>query len=771
MPASHFSRRTMRRSIGLGAALAIVAVLGVKLVICSSSRVDCTRAIQSAPFSVAVAICQREYERTHNETTAAMLAEVLLEKGNYLAAATLAYSLRSTEVRSDAARILAKIALSEGWLADAASALEYAKGLHRRQHRVDEIAKDERYLAEIHSKRLQFSEALLALDACIAEARSTNNTVLEGDCHLAAAQVLTRVGYLDAARQEIDRAAQFLTSASDLARLWYERGNIESSPTFQGKKAQMAVAEFEQALAYATHAQRYELIQTLELNLAYSLAEIGRVDDAEQHLADAASLDRDNVFENERGVLAARIAYRRGNLDLAWSLNERVYPRMDAEYDREAMIDLSVIQTRIALARHDLSAAEHWARIGVDHGEKLRSIQTSLELRSWIMSRQREPYELLFTILVHANRPEEALLVFDSWQGRTLIEAMARPGQLASPDLRGVAGGLASLGRWFPSISEARVFEGNLRNDRAAIDVLRGIDLLALIVADQEVWCVTARRGQLRISNLGPLSKLRERFDRFFAQPTDQVLASELGALILRDGIFRPTDDALRVLLDASFVALPIAALRRDGQPLIAVRPVLRVPKLPTERCAHVERPTHALVLADAAGDLPDARREALIVGHLLDTTSDIGPAATSEALFGASRDMALHLAVHAEIDAGGGVLKLHDRGVSAAEISARRLGPSLVVLAACSTARSWNPQFGSLATAFLSAGSTDVVATLRPVSDAGTNKIVTRFYEAGGVKDPVRALAMVQARLSATDDQEWPSFAVYGGEFCSSHQ
>ena len=73
-------------------------------------------------------------------------------------------------------------------------------------------------------------------------------------------------------------------------------------------------------------------------------------------------------------------------------------------------------------------------------------------------------------------------------------------------------------------------------------------------------------------------------------------------------------------------------------------------------------------------------------------TTALVGAAATSTALFAAKTDPLLHIAVHADIDAGGGVLKLHDREVSAAEISANKLGPALVVLSACSTARARDP-------------------------------------------------------------------------------
>jgi CHAT domain-containing protein len=173
-------------------------------------------------------------------------------------------------------------------------------------------------------------------------------------------------------------------------------------------------------------------------------------------------------------------------------------------------------------------------------------------------------------------------------------------------------------------------------------------------------------------------------------------------------------------------------------------------------------------VLADAAGDLPAARRESSRVASLFQTTPLVGDAATSTALLAARSDALLHVAVHADVDAGGGVLKLHDRGVSAPEISAYKLGPRLVVLSGCSTARSWDPELaGSLSTAFLAGGAERVVATLRPVSDAGALELTRRFYDARGAEDPVRVLARIQAELARGDHEEWPNFAVFARDAC----
>jgi len=203
---------------------------------------------------------------------------------------------------------------------------------------------------------------------------------------------------------------------------------------------------------------------------------------------------------------------------------------------------------------------------------------------------------------------------------------------------------------------------------------------------------------------------------------------------------------------------------------VIAARPVLRMPRLPAvaASCAARSAVDGAVVLADVAGDLPDARRESSKVASLFNATPLVGVAATSKALFAAKPDSLLHVAVHADVN-GSGFLKLHDRAVSAPEISASKLGPALVVLSACSTAQSGDPELaGSLSTAFLTGGSARVVATLRPVSDLGALEITNSFYTAGGVGDPVRVLADIQSQLATGDNKDWPNFAVFGGDLCT---
>jgi hypothetical protein len=466
--------------------------------------------------------------------------------------------------------------------------------------------------------------------------------------------------------------------------------------------------------------------------------------------------------------VAAQIAYRQHDLARASSLTDKYFKLVgpDDSVDRDDRIDLATLQARIELERDDLKGAERWARRGVELVEGVRGVQSALELRPWVLAKRRAPYELRFTALARSHQIEAAAMVFDEWQGRTVQDALARPWRPASLDYRGIADQITRLDRWLRMASQAPLARSPDRD--AVLRTMRGIDLLALIVANDDVWSLTANHGPPRISRLGPLAQIKELVDDFRGHPTDVKLASALGALLLPDASFRTTREVLHVLVDGRLGGLPVAALRHGATPLIAMRPIVRVLRLPETRCVHVTRSGAATVLAAPGDTLPNAQREAEQVAALLHTTSKIGAAATKAALFAAASDGVLHVAAHGTIGMDGAALVLADGEVSALEISAHQRAPSLAVLSACDAATSEDPELaGSLAAGFLGAGSQHVVATLRPVSDAGALEITTRFYRAGGVADPARALAAVQSALAKTPNIDWPYFTVFGPDAC----
>lgn len=727
---------------------------------------SCVAAVQTAP-GLAVAVCQREYERDRMPSTGFLLADSLRSSGNLDAADAIARGLLTTPERANAFQILGKIATEQERYADAERSLETARDLHRQANRRGAVARDSQALARVFTESERFTDALVAVDECIVESKAIGDAETEMYCRMTAARVLLRVGYFALAQQELDRAAPSAKTDREQASLAFERGNLhqEVSRAPLGVSHQgQAVVAFERALALASRSGLTGLVQLVEMNLAYSLGELLRFDEAEQHLETAKRLDVDNQYADIRQMLAARFAFLRGNLTLADQLNTQVYDVIASSDER---IEIATLQARIALRTGDMRSAETWAMRGVSEVERIRAKQ-SIELRPWVLSTRREPYEVQFVVLARTGRFEQALLVFDQWQGRSLFDRMAYPATAPAAGLRDTAKQVRRMGDWLPVVSTAPIMRR--ASGRAALDVLAKLDLYALAVAEDSVFAISARAGKIDIRELGRYEGLQPRVDRFIANPTDVDVAMTLGKLLLPPEVSATTNKTLHVLLDGPIAALPFSALRRaDREPLVAARPVIRVLRLPETACVSA-MPTRMTVLADADSDLPAARREGEEVAALLPHARlEVGSAAKREVLFGTERGSLLHIAVHAKLSIGGGTLLLHDGPVSALEISASKLAPSLVMLSACGSATATDSELaGALTTAFIASGSNHVIATLRPVSDVGSRELATAFYRAGGSTDSVRALARVQARLAKTSNTDWPSFAVFGNDVCN---
>jgi tetratricopeptide (TPR) repeat protein len=725
---------------------------------------DCAAAVRDKRQD-AVQVCRFQYQRTQDPATGVRLAAALNASGDHAAATQLVIGLLDTPARPDALYLRGLLAREDDDNELALTALQEARKLHRLEQRHKELARDDGVLAMVRVARSEYAEALQLIDECITEAQLTCNTDLQCYCHLAAADALIAVGYGPAADRELD-LAKALTHGDERRRdLEYQYASLEQDSGRHGK----AIAKFRKALQYHTHSQDPLWTVKTELNLAYSLAEYGQPNEAQQHLDNATLLDADHKKKSARTLVAAQIAYRKYDLARAATLTDQYFELFGADGadDRDDRIDAAVLGARIALDSNDLPRAEQWARRGVEQVEQVRGRQGVLELRPWVLAKWRAPYELRFTARARGQNIEAAVMAFDEWQGRTVQDSLVTPRPPASLGYRGIAAQITRLGAWLRVASQAAFAKPPDRE--AVLRTMQSIDLLALIVANDEVWRLVASHGAPRLSRIKPLAEIQELVDQFRGHPTDMKLASDLGALLLPDDVFRVTREVLHVLVDGRLQGLPVAALRRGAVPLIALRPIVRVLRLPETPCARAARPGRATVIAVDDAEIPNALIEAQEVAGLLHTTSQTGAAATKAAVFAAASDAVLHVAAHGEMGIDGAALVLADGEVSALEIPVRNIAPSLAVLTACDSAASEDPELaGSLAAGFLGAGSQHVVATLRSISDRGGLEIAKRFYRAGGVADPPRALAAVQAELATTANTDWPNFVVFGPEICT---
>lgn len=180
-----------------------------------------------------------------------------------------------------------------------------------------------------------------------------------------------------------------------------------------------------------------------------------------------------------------------------------------------------------------------------------------------------------------------------------------------------------------------------------------------------------------------------------------------------------------------------------------------------------------ALIVADADGSLPAARREAARV-HAAQPGARmlVGEAATRAALLGALDGPRLfHYAGHGRLDAAR-PWETHlslGRGesVTLADLLAARPRLGLVVLSGCETgaraALAGDAALG-LPDALLAAGAASVLAATEVVPDDAAARFIEAFYAEGGADAPMTALPRAAARLETDRDPAWRAWRLSGG-------
>jgi hypothetical protein len=288
-----------------------------------------------------------------------------------------------------------------------------------------------------------------------------------------------------------------------------------------------------------------------------------------------------------------------------------------------------------------------------------------------------------------------------------------------------------------------------------------GRRLVVVVPAGEDMWRIEVIDGGIRGVNVGPARELERLAEELETRPDEASEAAHLlgAALVPEDALDGPP---LSLLLIGPVARTPLAALRHDDELVVARVPLVRVLGL-LPRPPVLTARTGVAILGDARGDLPAARDEARWVGEHFHVRPSLAGAASRDALDAARGTDLLHVAGHADSLVSGAVLRLADGDLNARDIAEMLPGPRVVVLASCGAAAARDDGgWGSLAAAFLAAGSDFVVASPWAVDDEQTRRLVEAFYAHGGEKDPATALAAAQVELSATTAaRAWAGFTV----------
>jgi tetratricopeptide (TPR) repeat protein/predicted Ser/Thr protein kinase len=688
-----------------------------------------------------VVVCKDEYARSNDPKVGLELANALRRSGKPQDAEIVANALLATSVRADALRALGKIAADAGRRDDAVRAFQLASQMHREQKRWSDSAADLQVLSSVLN---DFVDQLVALDQAAADAHRGGDTRIEAFCHLASADFLSQIGARMGALAELEGAAVLKDRPGDIIQLDLARGDVYQN---LGEDA-LAVPSFERARAATESATNHRFALNASLNLVYSLVESGRVTDAANQLTVAKELDVTGRKRATRLSLGARIAERSGDLSRAAELIEEAISATDADATDD-LIERQTERAEIALRRGELMVAEQSARRAIALIETVRSTQPPIELRSWMITDRRIPYELLFVIAARRGDAVGALEVFERYRGLAVLAGLAHRGGDGSQSA-GARYPVGELARWFPLLQASPL--ASSPPERLVRDSVQSASLLVLTVAHDELWRITAQDGQLEVASLGPIATLQSQIERFRTAPGDRATAAALGATLVPMALARPSGRVLRIVLDERLMAVPFEALWVGDRRLIAARPVVRAARISDPACAA----------------RPGGPRRVVVIGDHSDfgqRVATVTPGATRNALFGVARSDLLHIAVPVDADALDSALVLRDSRVRSLEIAGHGGSAAQVFLSASAPGPTGT---ASLAMAFLAAGADQVVATLGPVPAVELDRLANKLYRSDS-GDLVRALARIQATTDGrADDGSWLRVAAFGRELCN---
>lgn len=267
---------------------------------------------------------------------------------------------------------------------------------------------------------------------------------------------------------------------------------------------------------------------------------------------------------------------------------------------------------------------------------------------------------------------------------------------------------------------------------------------------------------------------------------TIAAVDARASAEALSEALLRPfarkvaASDRVRWFVPGALASLDLHALPFEGNPLaarVATSYALDLQALPEPVATSVPR---ALVVGDPERNLPHARRElqetAEALGGRLGLQVDVreGRAATQPEVLRLLEGAALvHYAGHATYggeDGWSSTLPLAAGGhLAIADVFALHRAPRQVVLSGCEAAKNDTESPGEtlgVAQAFVMAGTAEVVAPARVVSDATSLAFARALYaelQGGPPFDLAAAAARAARRLRSTSEgTDWANFRVY---------
>jgi len=725
---------------------------------CQDRSSPCQLAVDEERYSEAAILCEEEFAADASPEAASGAARAHYFLGDEREVFGWAERAKGTAAESRVLALTAGIHHQRGDGARERQALERSLALFLEEEEWGPAAWSLHGLAYQAWQESRYQEALEQAEQAEDLANKAEDPELRRLAGELQYSVLYAVGDLRGARRVLERARPLLEDQPKIySARWHHHDAgllLDSGRPTLARAASLRALELMES-AVDSYGKDPLLPRSIHLNLVKISLRLGDLEIARQHLEAAWSHVEDGADRTALLFYRAQIAQRSGHFraaseDLRKALAED--PVADWKWELELELGISLEELG------ELAAAEESLRRSAATVEDLRNSLGLDDLKPWLLERKRRPFEALLLLLVAQHRDIEALEVAERARARNLLDALVQSQAVHQASSRDR---ISLLEGWLPGPLSSPDTPAARGSQAKALQGLGERNVAIFFDAGQEIWKLT-RAG--KVARWRPLpwtaEELGGKVEDFLADVDDEDAALELGKGLLSLEELSLSHGPLYLLPDGPLTDLPFAALRIDGSPIVERFPLVYLPRLslPSQLAERaLPRKTAdtkgaALVLGDPLGDLPFARREAQEVAALLGSeTLRLGAEATLESLAETGPLDLLHLATHTGLGPSGPWITLAGGPVPVGKLLAVNSPARLAILASCaSAAQPTRELWGSLAAAFLVAGTPSVLATSRSVGDSQTLELIRRFYEEGGHLHPAEALARAQAALSA---------------------
>jgi len=706
-------------------------------------------------------VCAREYERSGDPADAISAAEAYDKLHRDDQALELASHLLNGPYGPNARRIIARIYLRRRQFDLARPLLEEALRLDQGRGDHAGAYTDAAALVTEYWKRSDFGTALKLADIACSEARASGVRDLHAASLISLASVYQSAGDNTRALDGYTQATSELPPGdlSGRARVLIGRGVILKDQR-QYALARPLLAE---AGTLAAAVGEFSVVLAAEVNLSDIALDRRDLDAAAHHLDNAQAAWQARGDEKpSRGILINRAVLERyrGNFPAA---TRAIDAAAAADPSPESAWIIAYERGQLAATRHDADAAERNYLTAIGIIEEMWRTSSPEELKAPFFEDRWLPYQSLFASRVERKDPEAAFASLISAQGRMFLSETivrsASPGASAERRLR-----LRSMTPLVANSSLARSL-----GPSETLAVLRGLYVLDYFAGDGRMRLLVINDGKVRLTSVNiQVADLEKLIDDFLARPDDRAAAEALGDALLPADVLASAPTRFHIIPDGPLLRVPFAALAAGGSRLVEHHEIAYAPSataLASSSRIAATPTTSAVLLSDARNDLRHSAEETASVLAATDAYPRTGHQASIAALRSAQDASLLHIIGHSGVDTDGGYLFLADGHVTAADILAWHIRPRLVVLPTCASAATYRrDMWGSLAVAFLAAGSVDVVATMFSIEDETASEFTRLFYRSNGVLDPVGATAVAQRKIAAhRPASAWSAFMVIG--------